>query len=57
MGGSHTGAIVLRYAEEYPTRVAKLVLFDSQIMDAPPNTNFQDWIARRKDDPRCSASV
>ncbi|KAJ4253799.1 hypothetical protein NW762_010194 [Fusarium torreyae] len=51
-GGSHSGAIVLRYAERYPHRVRKLILISSQTMDSPPNTHMNDWIAKRKDDPR-----
>jgi len=57
VGGSHAGAIALRYAERHPARVAKLVLFGSQVMDAPPNSNMQDWIARRKDDPAYAPAV
>lgn len=50
-GGSHSAAIVMRYAERYPRHVAKLVLISAQVMDSPPNTNMQDWITKRKDDP------
>jgi pimeloyl-ACP methyl ester carboxylesterase len=51
-GGSHSAAIVLRYAQVYPGRVGKLILIGAQVMDSPPNTNSQDWVEKRKDDPR-----
>ena len=57
LGGSHAGAISLRYAERYPSRVAKLVLASTQIMDGPPNTNTQDWIKKRQDDPAYATAV
>ena len=57
MGGTHAGAIALRYAERYPSHVAKLVLFATQIMDGPPNTNTQDWIKKRQNDPAYAAAV
>lgn len=57
MGGSHAGAIALRYAEHYPSRVAKLVLFSTQIMDGPPNNHTREWVMKRKDDPAYSSAV
>ncbi|KAH7127407.1 Alpha/Beta hydrolase protein [Dactylonectria macrodidyma] len=57
MGVSHAGAIVLRYAETHPSRVAKLILISTQIMDSPTNTHTRDCIIKRKDDPAYAASV
>ncbi|KAH7401162.1 Alpha/Beta hydrolase protein, partial [Phaeosphaeria sp. MPI-PUGE-AT-0046c] len=50
-GHSNGACIVLRYAERYPTRVTKLVLVDAQVHDSPPNDSFEQWVAKRKDDP------
>lgn len=50
-GHSNGAAIVLRYAERYPERVAKLVLVGAQTHDSPPNNEFGEWVAKRKDDP------
>ena len=57
MGGSHAGAIVLRYAEVYPARVGKLVLFAAQIMDGPVNNNMEEWADKRRDDPGYNDAV
>ncbi|KAH7131655.1 Alpha/Beta hydrolase protein [Dactylonectria estremocensis] len=57
VGNSHAGAIALRYAETRPSRVAKLVLLSTQIMDSPPNTHTRDWIIKRKDDPAYATAV
>ncbi|KAH8901084.1 alpha/beta-hydrolase [Thozetella sp. PMI_491] len=57
LGGSHAGGIALRYAELYPSRVARLVLVAPQLMDEPPNTNFQDWFNARKDNPEYAPSI
>ena len=56
-GGSHSAAIALRYAERYPQRVARLVLMSAQVMDSPPNTHAQDWVAKRKDDPNYAPAL
>ncbi|OAK97955.1 alpha/beta-hydrolase [Phaeosphaeriaceae sp. SRC1lsM3a] len=50
-GHSNGACIVLRYAEQYPSRVTKLILVDAQIHDSPPNDSFEKWAAKRKDDP------
>jgi pimeloyl-ACP methyl ester carboxylesterase len=50
-GHSSGAAIVLRYAERYQQRVAKLVLVGAQTHDSPPNDEFAEWVAKRKDDP------
>ncbi|KAH8651290.1 Alpha/Beta hydrolase protein [Xylariales sp. PMI_506] len=57
MGSSHAGAIALRYAELYPSRVKKLILSACQIMDGPPNDNTKNWIEKRKDDPAYAPAV
>jgi pimeloyl-ACP methyl ester carboxylesterase len=51
LGHSNGACIVLRYAEQHALRVEKLVLIDAEIHDSPPNDHFQQWAARRKDDP------
>jgi pimeloyl-ACP methyl ester carboxylesterase len=51
LGHSNGACIILRYAEQYPDRVERLILIDAEIHDAPPNDNFQSWVAKRKDDP------
>jgi pimeloyl-ACP methyl ester carboxylesterase len=50
LGHSNGACIVLRYAQQHPQRVSKLVLVDAETHDSPPNDNFQQWAARRKDD-------
>lgn len=50
-GHSSGAAIVLRYAEQYPTCVTKLILVGAQTHDSPPNDEFQQWATKRKDDP------
>jgi proline iminopeptidase len=57
MGGSHAGAISLRYAERYPSHVAKLVLFASQVMDSPKNNNTMNWVEKRRDDPAYAPAI
>lgn len=51
LGHSNGACIVLRYAEQHPERVEKLILIDAEIHDAPPNDHLQQWAAKRKDDP------
>jgi pimeloyl-ACP methyl ester carboxylesterase len=51
LGHSHAGNIVLRYAEQHPLRVTKLLLIDSVIHDSPPNDEFERWANKRKDGP------
>ncbi|KAI5456500.1 Alpha/Beta hydrolase protein [Mariannaea sp. PMI_226] len=51
LGHSNGACIVLQYAQQYPSRVSKLVLVDAETHDSPPNDNFQQWAAKRKDDP------
>jgi pimeloyl-ACP methyl ester carboxylesterase len=50
-GHSNGAAIVLHYAEQYPSRVTKLILVGAQTHDSPPNDEFQQCVAKRKDDP------
>ena len=51
LGHSNGACIVLRYAEQHPARVEKLILIDAEIHDSPPNNHIQQWVARRKEDP------
>jgi pimeloyl-ACP methyl ester carboxylesterase len=51
LGHSNGACIVLRYAEQHPERVVKLILIDAEIHDAPLNVHLQQWAAKRKDDP------
>jgi pimeloyl-ACP methyl ester carboxylesterase len=51
LGHSNGACIVLRYAEQHPSRVTKLALIDAEIHDSPPNDNFKQWMEKRKDDP------
>ncbi len=51
LGHCHDGCIVLRYAEQYPERVEKMILISAAVHDGPANDNFKNWAARRKDDP------
>lgn len=57
LGHSNGACIALRYAEQYPDRVQKLILIDAEIQDAPPNDNFQQWAAKRGNDPVYAAAV
>ena len=57
LGHSNGACIVLRYAEVHPTHVGKLILIDAEIHDSPPNDNFQQWAAKRKDDPVYSEAL
>ncbi|KAF4466295.1 alpha beta-hydrolase [Fusarium albosuccineum] len=57
VGHSHAGAIVLRYAERYPKRVARLVLISAQIMDSPPNDALKNWITKRLAEPEYSVAA
>jgi len=50
-GHSNGACTTLRYAELYPQRVEKLILIDAEIQDSPPNNSFQDWMAKRREDP------
>lgn len=51
LGHSNGACIILQYAEVHPTRVEKLILIDAEIHDSPPNDSFQQWAAKRNDDP------
>lgn len=51
LGHSNGACIVLRYAQQHPANLSKLILIDAEIHDGPPNDNFQQWAAMRKDDP------
>jgi pimeloyl-ACP methyl ester carboxylesterase len=50
-GHSRGAAIMLPYSERYQQRVVKLVLVGAQTHDSPPNDEFAQWVAKRKDDP------
>ncbi|KAJ9149036.1 Alpha/beta-hydrolase [Pleurostoma richardsiae] len=57
LGHSNGACIALRYAEQHPQRVKKLVLIDAEIQDAPANDSFATWAAKRKDDPVYGAAL
>ncbi|KAB5582523.1 Alpha/Beta hydrolase protein [Coniochaeta sp. 2T2.1] len=58
LGHSNGACTVLRYAEQHPERVEKLILVDAEIQDAPPETNdFAVWAEKRKDDPVYAGAV
>ncbi|KAB5540239.1 Alpha/Beta hydrolase protein, partial [Coniochaeta sp. 2T2.1] len=56
LGHSNGAGIALRYAEQHPDRVDKLVLIDSEIQDVH-TTVWQGWAEKRKDDPDYAGAI
>lgn len=59
LGHSNGAVIALGYAENYPTRVFKLILVSSQVHNGPADSNaeHQNWIAKRMSDPRYASAT
>ena len=51
LGHSNGGSIALRYAQQYPSHVEKLVLFDHELQGFDDSATYAEFAMKRKDDP------
>lgn len=57
VGHSNGGAIALDYAERYPTRLRKLVLLDSEVLDDHADNVTAEFLRLWRDDPKYKSAI